>query len=538
MKPPPGRPLSRTERAELAAFLEARPRGLGSFESMDGFFTALLIGPNLIPPSRYFPILFGRIDDESEPAFTSQAEADRKFQLVFRHWNDIASAFEAAATRRPSLDPNHGSPPDAARWCRGFLAGVDLDRKGWRPCLKTLGREPLAPIERLARAELPGREIDLFARTAMIDALPDLLRLLHRATEPARIQRVAEIGPWQSDRTDVNTGPPRAGERDWEVGLVPLPTTFEKDPDARPVAIMIVSGTGRPILMKLEANLPPRPELVGELVARQVESAASKHGVPERIVVQEPAIARALQARAPLSGASVSIQGKLPMVTLVATDMIRDLIDPGGLPPGAAMSATWMGWGLSKALVAEMFRSAAALFRAAPWERYRDDHPIELVHPSGDRWAVSVLGAAGDQFGLGFFLEPEDLDRVLSDDDPRAAMGALRGTTLSLCFSHRDELRPASRKEVMRHGWEVASAGAYPELIVVNSPLGGVTEEQAEAMRCAIDAMARFAVAEQVRPTQRSGKRAVGGTPRRPRPRPGPRAKDWRDAETGIVIWG
>jgi len=480
---------------------------------MDGLFAALLIAPKLVPPSRYYPVLFGPVDDPNTAVFADADEAHRIFGLVMRHWNAVATALMDRAFR-PSFDPAPPGIPDGSRWCRAFLRGVELDRKSWTRYLKSLGPNALAPIARLA-AE---RDLDLFARTAMLDALPELLSQLYRATEPARARRVRELAPVQEDSIDVGTGAPEGNDRQWEVGLVPFPASIANDADARPVAVMIVSGAGRPIAVELESGLPPSVEGVASIVARHVDRAMERESCPQRIAVQEPAFASALRARPALERAVVTVAPRLPMITVVAAARMRDLLGRAGPPPGAAMSDTWMGWGLPKSLVAELFRSAAACYRAAPWERFADDDRIELTHPDGERWGLGVLGAAGEEFGLSFFLEPADHERMLAAADPRQSIGELSGTALTLTFSRREELRPAFRKEVMRHGWEVAGPSAYPRLLLVNTATGGITESQAVAMRRAIDAVTRFSLATTDRP--RRGRRDPG----------------WRDEETGVVI--
>ncbi len=72
----PDTPLSNEEIGELDAFLmsDATPDDCMDIVTLDGFLTALAIGPKLVPPSVWLPLVWGC---EEEPAFESSAQAVR-----------------------------------------------------------------------------------------------------------------------------------------------------------------------------------------------------------------------------------------------------------------------------------------------------------------------------------------------------------------------------------------------------------------------------------------------------------------------------
>ena len=84
--------LTWREREWLASFLQggAMPADTMSFEEFDGFFHALVIGPDLIMPSEYLPEIWG-----DGPEFEDAAQLRKVMELLQRHWNAIAVSSNA-----------------------------------------------------------------------------------------------------------------------------------------------------------------------------------------------------------------------------------------------------------------------------------------------------------------------------------------------------------------------------------------------------------------------------------------------------------
>ncbi len=83
-------PLTEAELDRLAAFLKGCAGGKAmNVEELDGFFAALVAGPEVVMPSEYLPEVFGgELSDAHE--FGSMEEANEIIALLMRHWNDIA----------------------------------------------------------------------------------------------------------------------------------------------------------------------------------------------------------------------------------------------------------------------------------------------------------------------------------------------------------------------------------------------------------------------------------------------------------------
>jgi uncharacterized protein len=106
-----------------------------SLEELDGFFCALIAGPETILPSEYMPYIWGGDKPAEGPVYDSEAQLRFVLQLLMRYWNQIA--------RRLAEDLPH--PPfmfgadDADRgreWATGFLGGLALRQDAWVPLLE------------------------------------------------------------------------------------------------------------------------------------------------------------------------------------------------------------------------------------------------------------------------------------------------------------------------------------------------------------------------------------------------------------------
>lgn len=138
----PNTPLTEDELASLDELLATLPSdGAMSLDGMDGYLTALLVGPAPIgPSSEWLPAIWGG-DAEPAPApFASNQKRKRTTVLVLRHlrsiqealsgppdaWEPVFSVAEVPGTQGDEL-------ADATDWCLGFLAATDLAPDAWAP---------------------------------------------------------------------------------------------------------------------------------------------------------------------------------------------------------------------------------------------------------------------------------------------------------------------------------------------------------------------------------------------------------------------
>lgn len=128
-------PLRETELGRLDEFLESYKGGKAmNIEEVDGFFSALIAGPELVAPSEYMPELFGSETPETG-AFSTFAEANEILGLLMRHWNDIAGTLSKGKVYLPVLLEDENGMEQGNDWARGFMRGTRLRHDGWAELL-------------------------------------------------------------------------------------------------------------------------------------------------------------------------------------------------------------------------------------------------------------------------------------------------------------------------------------------------------------------------------------------------------------------
>ena len=130
----------------LAEHCEPRG-GLGSFEALDGFLSAVVVAPEPIPPAEWMSVVWG-----PDHAFDDAATASDMIGLLMHAYNAVvdrvgnpASAGEPTpevlpVVVLPAFDPeDEASAPDlddttipvGAAWSYGFLLGRELREAAW-----------------------------------------------------------------------------------------------------------------------------------------------------------------------------------------------------------------------------------------------------------------------------------------------------------------------------------------------------------------------------------------------------------------------
>jgi uncharacterized protein len=131
---------------QLAAWLQRRHSGILDIVTLEGFLTAILIGPNTISPMLWLPKVWGK----GKPRFKDLEELNRFVALVMGLYNEIAGCFEQdPAAFAPSFYErplNDKTVIIVDEWCEGFIKGIRVDREGWKP-LKRERPDLLKPME-------------------------------------------------------------------------------------------------------------------------------------------------------------------------------------------------------------------------------------------------------------------------------------------------------------------------------------------------------------------------------------------------------
>ncbi len=196
-------PLSDEDLDELEDFLlsDATSDETMLLDTLDGFLTAILSGPVVLKPSEWLPRVWGPTARD-EPAFDTFEQAARIVGLIMSHMNGInwilrndLDAFE------PIIDiaAYEDSPReyrDGEMWAYGYMTGVDLQRRHWKPFFEEADCvEMLRPIRLLGGDDLTPEEGALThtpeQREKLSDEIPASVAAIYRFWTPYR-EAVAE----------------------------------------------------------------------------------------------------------------------------------------------------------------------------------------------------------------------------------------------------------------------------------------------------------------------------------------------------------
>jgi uncharacterized protein len=99
-------------------------------EQLDGFFAALIAGPETVMPSEYYPEVFGGEMAET-CEFGSIDYANEILRLMMRHWNTIAGTLFKGEVYVPLLLEDENGVAHGNDWARGFMRGMGMRHDGW-----------------------------------------------------------------------------------------------------------------------------------------------------------------------------------------------------------------------------------------------------------------------------------------------------------------------------------------------------------------------------------------------------------------------
>ena len=297
-----------------------------------------------------------------------------------------------------------------------------------------------------------------------------------------------------------NRGPAGSGQCEWIGGRVTAPFFVEDGGE--------------------EGNDPFRPEMVlwieapsGLVVGQQVstpEEAAGALGRALHEAIRTPLIGPARRPDAirvadaeDAVALRATVEDAIP-VTIAPTPELDALLNQMVESMGAdAPDPSYLDDGrIAPEAVAELFDSAEALYRMAPWKVASDEQVLRLDIPSlgVEAACLSIIGGLDENLGLILFPSIEGYDAFLRAEEDfasgeRDAPVDLGTDWLSLSFDRGADLPASMRREVAKHGWPVAGAGAYP--VVMRFERDGITRPPTErefeiATACATSLRAFF----------------------------------------------
>src|SRR5438067_2762954 len=94
--------LSDDEYARITDMLERSNKAM-NLEMLDGFFAALICGPDVVRPSEYLREIWGGDRIGGDAGWRNEQEMQEFFDLIMRHWNSIAGALYVSDPFLPFL---------------------------------------------------------------------------------------------------------------------------------------------------------------------------------------------------------------------------------------------------------------------------------------------------------------------------------------------------------------------------------------------------------------------------------------------------
>lgn len=117
-------PLTDDEFARLSGVLDAIGPSAMNIEMLDGYFAALICGPDMVLPSEYLPQIWGE-----DFAFESDGQTAEIMGLLMRHWNTIATellhTLDKPDVYLPVLLEGDDGIAPGNDWAHGFMRGVE-----------------------------------------------------------------------------------------------------------------------------------------------------------------------------------------------------------------------------------------------------------------------------------------------------------------------------------------------------------------------------------------------------------------------------
>src|SRR5690349_575326 len=117
---------------ELDRYLDSdlAPDDCMGLSDLDGFLTGIVIGPSLILPSEWLPVIWGN----DEPEFASETQGRTVINLIMSRYNEIAAGFN---TDPETFEPIFFRWPTGevivTDWAAGFVDAIEVRRMDWEP---------------------------------------------------------------------------------------------------------------------------------------------------------------------------------------------------------------------------------------------------------------------------------------------------------------------------------------------------------------------------------------------------------------------
>jgi len=171
----------------LGRFDNERPMNL---EQLDGFFAALICGPDIVAPSEYLSVILGD-DMVLEDTINGQRVLQDFLSLLMRHWNVISDTLHSGEVFLPLLLQDENGIYNANDWAIGFRRGMEFHKEQWAALLDDEENGGwLVPIFALAHEHDPDPEMRSYKEPISAEVRENLI--VHAAAGVTGIYRYFE----------------------------------------------------------------------------------------------------------------------------------------------------------------------------------------------------------------------------------------------------------------------------------------------------------------------------------------------------------
>lgn len=182
--------------------------GVFGMSGLDGFFTAIVSGPEMIPPSIWLQDMWG----DFEPEWADDKEFEHIFSLLVRHMNAIvAMLLEEPEDFEPIFYENYmeGKPGITVdEWCEGYVRGMALTPEAWDESGEQLAIYFLPIFAFTEAGEWRGHELELYERENLQRAIPDSAREIHAYWLAQRDEYMPNNSPVKRSESHVGRNDP------------------------------------------------------------------------------------------------------------------------------------------------------------------------------------------------------------------------------------------------------------------------------------------------------------------------------------------
>lgn len=178
-------PLSEEEYDKLESMLnQFNDKNVMNLEAIDGFFTALICSPEIIPPSVYLKEIWGEDGIPANPAILSVQHTQDFVSLLMRHWNMVQGRLTDDDVFVPLLLSDAEGKVYGNDWSKGFLQGMKLDQDNWSELFHSNDNsEWLVPMLALAHEHDPDPEMRPYKEPVSEERRDDLIACLSYGVE-------------------------------------------------------------------------------------------------------------------------------------------------------------------------------------------------------------------------------------------------------------------------------------------------------------------------------------------------------------------